>query len=724
LNGGRFDPLLRNATGEIAMKHRHAAAMAALCTCMCAGQALAALPGQPDAVWTPDGSTVLINVLANDGAIGKIRSVALTKPLHGKVRWVSGRAEYTPNPGYAGVDGFRYSVMGSSGRAANQRVTVTVGGANTVVLQGTATDAPLANATVTANVGIARFLTTADANGNYSLPVAGSGGTLVQLNAFGKDSQSQVQLRSTVGGIDKIRAQAGDGVLTRDENNQVQVTQLSTAQAYLLYYANGSQDLADQDDLDLVAGSIDVKSLTQMAAAIKLVADGGYPLPEGIDNTYALISDADALAGFVAGVNADDPAAIDNAIAQTVADANVVVPVEENDFVGTMFLIQELGTPGTVSTGYVQGDRLQLDADGTGTDYVTKANPDPGIAWSFDGSALRVVASHPMPTINYVTFDGVTYQRIDTVGSFDMVKLYEGGSRDIYAYNSQVDYHYPGGEFPDGSFVSSGTTLAIEDGSGILPYTAGELATPRAFAVNGRPAPLANGAGAAMFSFDTDGTGNSTDTRHFSRAFDWSIDGNGSLVVAYPDNGDTTTYTRIGNDGSHGDAVMAVFDTTGGHAASFGASYVSDGGSGFGGMDMAKSWLSGFSISSTSVIDFGQFYVRLDGPGSTGGLFNQYADGSTANSPLSWAMPPDGTMLATSYWSPILGGYTTFCSPIQLGVCEAYKARAWQRIAVDGNRIYVLEELYGDGALGPYDGQSTSDEIVAQRLNFYEISTP
>ncbi|GAA5010435.1 hypothetical protein GCM10025793_22170 [Lysobacter lycopersici] len=698
--------------------------MAALCACMCAGQARAATPGQPDAVWTPTGSTVLINVLANDGNIGKIRSVALTKPLHGKVRWVSGRAEYTPNAAYAGADSFRYSVIGTSGRAANQKVTLTVGGANVVVLQGVATDAPLANATVTANVGIARFLTTTDANGNYSLPVSGSGGTLVQLNAFGKGAQSQVQLRSTVGGIDKIRGEAGDGVLTRDENNQVQVTQLSTAQAYLLYFANGSQDLVDQDDLDLVAGSIDVNSLTQMAAAIKLVADGTYPLPAGVDNTYALISNPDALAGFVADVNADDPGAIDNAIAQTVADANVVVPAEESDFVGTMNLIQEFGTPGTVSTGYIQGDRLQLDADGTGTDYVTVANPDPGIAWSFDGSALHIVADHPMPTINYVTFDGVTYQRIDTVGSFDMVKLYEGGAHDIYAYNSLVDYHYPGGEFPDGSYVSSGTTHAIEDGSGILPYTAGELATPRAFAVNGRPAPLANGAGAAMFSFNANGTGNSTDTRHFSRAFDWSIDGNGSLVVTYPDNGDTTTYTRIGNDGSHGDAVMAVFDTAGGYAASFGASYVSDGGSGFSGVNLAQSWLSGFSISSTSVIDFGQFYVRLDGAGSTGSLFNQYADGSTTGSPLSWLSPPDGTMLATSYWSPAFGGYTTFCGPIQLGVCEAYKARTWQRIAVDGNRIYVLEELYGDGALGPYDGHSTSDEIVAQRLNFYEVSTP
>jgi hypothetical protein len=682
------------------------------------------MPGQPDAVWTPGNSTVLIDVLANDGDIGRIMTYALTKPLHGKVRWASGRIEYTPNTGYAGTDSFRYSAIGTKGRAANQKVTLAVGGPNAVVLQGTATDAPLAHATVTANVGIARFTTTADANGNYVLPVSGSGGTLVQLDASGKGAQSQVQLRSTVGGIDKIRAQAGDGVLTRDENNQVQVTQLSTAQAYLLYFANGSRDLVDQDDLDLVAGSIDVNSLMQMASAIKLVADGNYPLPAGIDDTYALIGNPDALNQFVGAVNAADPAAFDNAIRETLADADVVVPADEGDFVGTNNLIVELGTPGTVSTGYVQGERLQLAADGTGADYATAINPDPSLSWTFSGGTVHIVPNNPVAIVGFVTFGNATYQRIDTTSSFDLVKLYEGGSHDIYAYSSQIDYHYPGGEFPDGSYVSTGTVHAIEDGSGILPYTTAELATPRAFAVAGRPAPLANGAGAAMFVFNGDGTGNSTDVRHFSRAFDWAIDGNGSLVVTYPDNGDTTTYTRIGNDGSYGDAVMAVFDTAGGQGASFGPSYVSDGIGGFPGFDLARSWLSGFSISSTSVTDFGQFYVRLDGPGSTGSLFNQYADGSTTDSPLGWAATPAGTMLATSYWSPVYGTFPTSCNPIQLGLCEAYKARQWQRIAVDGNRIYVLEELYSDGALGPYDGQSTSDEVIAQRLNFYEVSTP
>lgn len=704
------------------MKYLHAASMVALCACMYAGQAVAAIPGQPDAVWTPGGSTVLINVLANDGNIGKIRSVAVTKPLHGKVRWVSGRAEYTPNAGYTGTDSFRYSVIGTTGRAANQLVTVAVGDANAVVLQGTATDAPLANATITANVGIARFLTTATANGDYSLPVAGSGGTMVQLNAFGKGSQSQVQLRSTVGGIDQIRAQAGDGVLARAENNQVQITQLSTAQAYLLYFANGSQDIADQVDLDLVAGSIDVNSLMQMAAAVKLVADGQYPLPAGISDTYALISNADALAQFVSDVNTNDPDAIANAIEETVADADVVVPAVENDFVGTANLISELGAPGTVSTGYFQGSRLQLDAGGGGTLYSTVVNPNPAVSWSFSGNTAHVVPSSPVTISGWVTINGQQIVRESTEAAFDLVKLYEGGGHDLYSFTAQVNFHYPNGEYPDFSTSEQSTINAIEDGTGVLPYTAGELATPRAFAVTGRPV-LANGAGAAMFTFNGNGTGYSTDTRHFSRAFNWGINSTGSLIVSYPDNGDGTIYTRIGNDGGFADAVMTVFNTSAGHAASFGASYVSDGGAGFFGVDLAKSWLSGFSISSTSVIDFGQFYVRLDGPGMTGSQSSVYSDGSTTSFPFSWLAPPDGTMLATSYWSSA-NGNVTYCTPIVLNVCEAYRGRRWQRIAVDGNRIYVLEELYGDGALGSRDGQTTNAEMISQRLNFYEVSMP
>ena len=104
------------------MHHRHAARAAALYACLVASPAIAAVHGQADAVWTPTDSTVLVNVLANDGDLGKIRSSSIAQPLHGRVRWVSGRAEYTPEAGYAGSDSFRYSVVGSGGRKEHDAI--------------------------------------------------------------------------------------------------------------------------------------------------------------------------------------------------------------------------------------------------------------------------------------------------------------------------------------------------------------------------------------------------------------------------------------------------------------------------------------------------------------------------------------------------------------------------------------------------------------------------
>ena len=681
----------------------------------------AAQSGQPDAVNTPINTTVEIDVLANDGNLGQIRGAVNTQAAHGTARWISGRIEYMPNMGYSGVDSFRYTVIGTTGRAVMQKVIIIVGGKQAVTLHGTATDSPLANALITADVGIARFQTSADDNGNYSLSIAGFGDTMVQLTAFGNGPQAQVQLRSTVGGISRIRVQAGDGVLTRDENNQVQVNQLSTAQAYLLYVANGSQDIANQDELDLVAGSIDLTALTQMAAAIKLVADGAYPLPPGIDDTYALISDPNAFAQFVSDVNTEDPTALTLAFQQTIADPDVRIPANNQDYFGSLNLISVFGAPGTVDVRYIQGNRVNLNPNGTGSFFSPlKLNPVPAVNWNFNGNVAHIVPVNPIEIPFYPTVNGQTVLAIETYVAYDLTLLYEGGDQDIYAMTQFRHVHYPDGQLPDSDETYNFPIYGLRDGKGNLRYTPVELTVPRAFRVGSWPSTPFD-FGTAIFSFASDGTGTGI-ASGYTRSFNWKIDANGTLLVDYPDNGDTAAYVRVGNDGSYGDAVMSVFSSDRGFGSRFGASYVSDGFFNFSDVNLVQSWASGFDLSSTSVVPYSQFYVRLNGPGSTGDLFTKiYSDGSTTSTPLSWLIEPDETMMATNYWSAA-NGNVPFCSPPVVGVCEAYSARSWKRIAVAGNRIYVLEELYSDSA--PYDGRITSNEVFSQRLNFYEASAP
>lgn len=71
-----------------------------------------------------------------------------------------------------------------------------------VTLSGTVTDAPIANAIVTATVGDQTFTATADANGNYSLPIEideTDAGEFVTLTARGVGDQSYVEFKSLAG---------------------------------------------------------------------------------------------------------------------------------------------------------------------------------------------------------------------------------------------------------------------------------------------------------------------------------------------------------------------------------------------------------------------------------------------------------------------------------------------------------------------------------------------
>ena len=78
-----------------------------------------------DTATTVAGQAVTVPVLANDGGSG-LTLAAVGEPAHGSVtKNADGTLTYTPDPGFAGVDGFTYTVA-SGDAAATGRVTVTV----------------------------------------------------------------------------------------------------------------------------------------------------------------------------------------------------------------------------------------------------------------------------------------------------------------------------------------------------------------------------------------------------------------------------------------------------------------------------------------------------------------------------------------------------------------------------------------------------------------------
>lgn len=323
---------------HLALPRLVAAALLLIANVICMPTAAAIARPTDDAALTVAGRTVSIDVLANDAGSSSGAGVILqlrAAPAHGTAQVVGGRIEYTPNPGFTGRDRLTYLMKGIRSYGAASVVIDVRDAGEALTLRGKVAG-PIANAPVVASVGRHQFRTVANAAGDYSLEVIGFGADMVSLAASGDGAQSPVALRSSVGEFARLEAEAGtDRLLTRAENNRVQVTQVSTAEARLLHLANGGAPIANAVEFDHAHEALDVGPLSQIAAAIKLVVDGTFALPDGVGDTWALTGNLSAFNAFVAGVNAADPYAFENAAAATFTDEDVMQPLNPGLTIGT-----------------------------------------------------------------------------------------------------------------------------------------------------------------------------------------------------------------------------------------------------------------------------------------------------------------------------------------------------------------------------------------------------
>jgi hypothetical protein len=447
--------------------------------------------------------------------------------------------------------------------------------------------------------------------------------------------------------------------------------------------------------------------LLRQAAAIKLVVDHEYALPAGLADTLDLISDPAALAGFVSTVNADDPAALTDAIAIIVADPDVIVPTTLQDFVGIYSLVFELGAPGTVSGRYVQGARVILAADGTGKYIEEVPNADPSVSWSFDAGRAILTLNSPVARVSYpFAPDGSGQVRqLASVLRVELSQLFEGAARDTFAVATITGVSYPDNpQIPGFSRTAATSNLAIRDEGGSIPYIASELIGTRSLRIEGPPNLSASLSGSALFTFMEDGLG----VRADERSFNWSIGAFGRLSVTYA-NGDAAVYIRIVDDGRGGEGVIGDIRMAGGLRSSAMATSARRDGFAFNDGNTPNSWRSGFYVGSTA-IGMGDFFVVLD-PDQSAWLVTYSASNEVFSTVAGWSVS-DGVMDATSYISGT-GWPTNYCE-VGVNGCYIQRMRRWRPIAADGDRIYVLEEFLTDYNL---DG---SLEVTEQRTNFYD----
>ncbi|MFC4307567.1 carboxypeptidase-like regulatory domain-containing protein [Steroidobacter flavus] len=269
-----------------------------------------------------------------------------------------------------------------------------------LTLTGTVTDAPIANAVVTATVGGQTFTANADANGNYRLEISlaqDATGGFVTLTAKGVGAQSYVEFTSLLGTFSALLTQAGsDATLSSTENFATQITNVTTALAVLLREANNGQTVASETLIQTLSASLNSQDLLDLATAIKLLVDHAedYPMPDGQASMTALLSNTAVREELVDAASSLDRAmfvATQNAI---VTDPTVVKPIATGS-VPSSLLATTL--PNDLNGTYYQINRAVayvFNANGTGT--VSTGAWHRNMTWSVTNGAIEISYATPV----------------------------------------------------------------------------------------------------------------------------------------------------------------------------------------------------------------------------------------------------------------------------------------------------------------------------------------
>lgn len=678
-----------------------------------------------DLAVTQPGQSVLIDVLGNDGSLGgELRLLKAFKPAHGTASIENGRIRYTPAPGFQGSDSFRYMAQSADSQPGQATVNVEVGqGGVRLRLAGRVVDEPIAYATVKVSIGGFDFIAHADAQGNYVLDIAAlQGDAFVTLEATGvSPSGEPVRFYSAVGEIVRLAGAAGgDGILTRDEFNQVNVTNLSTAQYVLLAEANGGTPVTSDQELLPLTQNIDIDRLLELAAVIKLVVDEGVPLPAGVSDPLALISDADALADFKASLAPDQLAQAVDAVSQ---DPNLT-PVYAVGRVPTGYSLVFAGAPGTIRAGISHPGLLTLaNAGGSGGAAMLvdlNVATDDAWTWALDGGDLLLSKVVAEPVTYFEILPSCSAQNMEVTETLQTIRLHrlqDGAGVDyieasVESARTYVDLD-PNDACPvppDGASLQVFTVLGFEDRAGELPFASNEAFGQFALATYAPNVGLFGGA--AVFDFDTHSVSHPDLGPAFSAAV---VDGRLEMDVVDAATGQTVhqQYRRLQLDGAKGEGLMLLITRPDGRqTANYGVAARIDASGVLAAGTMAGQWRSGFDISrfvGDGTIGNGFYLVtNADGTGNQRTIDTQ---GNVFNSfPFAWSVE-SGNFLARSYRAPPFGVKS---SCVGFDPCFLTRVRSWQPLARSGNRVYVLEELSDRPNL------AATLRLGSQRINFYE----
>ena len=249
---------------------------------------------------------------------------------------------------------FTVTATDNLGKSSTATSTVTVKTTDvSYSIQGTVTDAPIANAVVTAEVAGVTYTATANANGEYVLEIKlaqDAGDELIILTATSPDSAA-VLFHSILGNAEDIRTAAGsDTTLTNAELFATNITNVTSAYYALVAQANNGAVPTTKAQLSQAEWNMEGDYLLPFATAVKLVLDysagnADLTLPAGFQTVAEWLANRDAVLSYIRNAKNTAEATYNEALAAIEADKKLVdVQTNTTDLIGRYYVEDQSGT--------------------------------------------------------------------------------------------------------------------------------------------------------------------------------------------------------------------------------------------------------------------------------------------------------------------------------------------------------------------------------------------
>ncbi|MDN3378546.1 MULTISPECIES: hypothetical protein [unclassified Pseudoalteromonas] len=393
----------------------------------------------------------------------------------------------------------------------------------TVTITGIVTDEPIKESNVAVLVGDETFDVTADGDGKYSVEIEvddSFANKLVRLVALGNTAiNPEVEFISQLKSVATLMNQAGeDGELTKEENFGVNITNVSTSEFALIKRDNG--EIADEQALDNALLAVDADEKLLLAALIKIIVDeDNYELPEGVESTLDLISNADDIDNFINTVESQDPDLIE-ATKETIKEDDELVDTTVSDVTGDYILMMPQ---------YYRANVGQLAFQSEGKGYVSFINVDASFTWQQNEQEVMITLDEPAAVnCSYQVHNDEQQENCNYLVDLGMTILLENdANRTVELYSKYEDRWTETQEVSNTS--ESTSNFSLIDKQKTITVAAGDLIGT--WLMDGG-SDFYGFSNAVSFDLSAGGTGTLKDNDKDPVDITWLVDGNRLVITS------------------------------------------------------------------------------------------------------------------------------------------------------------------------------------------------